>query len=151
MRLIFLLIAIFISSSVFAQNDWRLYSNEDSINQKYTSEDSSYQVSDTEGNVLIISDQRIDTLVAYLDDNPPLINGYRVQIYFGKRSKAEQKKATFLKKYSDWPIYIVWQQPDFKVQVGNFMTKIQAEKVQHEIISAYPNAYPIYTKIVFSE
>ena len=151
MRLIFLLIGIFLTSGVFAQNDWRLYSNEDSIDQKYTSEDTNYQVMDTEGNVLVISDQRIDTLVAYLDDNPPLINGYRVQIYFGKRSKAEQKKAAFLKKYSDWPIYIVWQQPDFKVQIGNFMTKIQAEKVQHEIISAYPNAYPIYTKIIFSE
>jgi len=149
MRLIILLVSLLYLTSLNAQDDWRLYSSEDSTIDNSISSDSIYYLQD--GNVVIIADNRIDTLVSYLDDNPPLVNGYRVQIYFGSRSNAEKRKAAFLKKYSDWPIYIVWQQPDFKVQVGNFMTKIQAEKVQHEIISAYPNAYPIYTKVIYTE
>lgn len=149
MRLILILVGVFIISGVSAQDDWRLYSIEDSVDQQNFKTDSVYHIPD--GNVVVFSDQRIDTLLAYVNDNPPLINGYRIQIFFGGRSSAENKKAEFLRRYSEWPIYIVWQQPDFKVQVGDFISKIQAEKVQHEIISAYPNAYPIYTKIKFSE
>ena len=135
-------------TSLFSQDDWRLYGSDSTYAQEVLSTDT---ISMQEGSVVIYSDPRIDSLVSYFDTNPSEIYGYRVQIYFGSRTKAENRKAEFLRRYSDWPIYIVWQQPDFKVQVGDFMTKIQAEKVQHEIISSYPNAYPIYTMIKFSE
>lgn len=152
MRLLIFFFSIFTISSVSAQDDWRLYSSEDSnISQNEKSIDTTLIAQDIDGNVVIYSDSRIDSLVSYLNDNPPATNGYRVQIYFGNRTGAENRKAEFLRRYSEWPIYIVWQQPDFKVQVGDFMTKIQAEKVQHEIISSYPNAYPIFTKIKFTE
>jgi hypothetical protein len=92
-------------------------------------------------------DPRIDTLVRILNNNPPIIKGYRVEIFFGQRKEAEKEKSIFLKNYQDWPIYIVWQQPNFKVQVGNFTTKLQAEKTQQAIKSKYPNTYIAITEI----
>jgi hypothetical protein len=151
MRLTLLFTFLFSAVLSFGQEDWRLYAPSTKENIELNLLDTSDQNQYIEGNITVYSDSRIDSLVSHLDANPPEIKGYRVQVFFGNRNEAENIKAAFLRKFNQWPIYIVWQQPDFKIQVGDFLTKIEAEKVQHEIISSYPNAYPIYTTIKLSD
>jgi len=143
-----ILLSFFLFQFANAQNDWRVYSNEDDTTiSSFEYQDAYTLKTYSEGNLLVISDPKIDSLILSLDNNPQALKGYRVEIFFGKRKDAEQIRGGFLKNYSDWPIYIVWQQPNFKVQVGNFMTKLQAENTQQAIKSKYPNSYITITEI----
>lgn len=153
MRKTFLLLSLFLVQILNAQNDWRVYDGQlnDSSDVIQSVENSIPFDTLQEGSVLIYNDSRIDSLIIILDDNPSAIKGYRVEIFFGQRKEAERVKSAFLKHYSKWPIYIVWHQPNFKVQIGDFMTKLQAEKAQQEIKSQYPNSYIIITQIKVSE
>jgi hypothetical protein len=141
-------VCLLIVQIVSAQNDWRLYGSE--------KDDSSVEVVEEEivlvdtnqmGSVIILADPKIDSLVSLMNEKPPSLKGYRVEIFFGQRKDAEKVKSEFLKQYQEWPIYVVWQQPNFKVQIGDFMTKLQADKTQQEIKSKYPNSYITITDI----
>ena len=148
MKFILSIISILLVQSITAQDNWRIYSDKSDSevpeNQIQLEEEDSVI---SEGSLTIHSDPRIDSLILSLDANPPSVKGYRVEIFFGKRKDAENVKSEFLKFYDVWPIYIVWQQPNFKVQIGNFMTKLQAEKAQQDIRSHYPNSYITITEI----
>ena len=149
MKYILIVFGLLASQIVNAQNDWRLYGDDTTVVETSTFSIEEVEVADSvkEGSIVIISDPKIDTLVAVIDKDPPAIKGYRVEIFFGQRKDAEKVKSEFLKSFSDWPIYVVWQQPNFKVQIGDFMTKLQAEKTQQEIKGRYPNSYITITDI----
>ena len=151
MRYSLFVLMFFSIQNVIGQVDWRIYNDQDSIliDENILEEfDSSY---DENGTLIIYSDPRIDSLVSTVDEYPPLIKGYRLEIFFGNRKDAEKVKSEFLKRYDQFPIYIIWQQPNFKVHVGDFMTKLQAEKAQQEIKEAYPNSYIVITEIKMAD
>ncbi|MFM7015312.1 MAG: SPOR domain-containing protein [Bacteroidota bacterium] len=53
--------------------------------------------------------------------------GYRIQLYFGsERSKANEIKTDFSNNFSNTPSYLLYQQPNFKVRVGDFKTRMEA-------------------------
>lgn len=53
--------------------------------------------------------------------------GYRIQLYFGsERMKAQEIKSSFLQNHPKVPAYMVYHQPNFKVRVGDFRTKLEA-------------------------
>ncbi len=99
------------------------------------------------GQVYITSDERLPSIIKgyinYLGKRP--IRGWRVQIYFGighqARIKAEQIKNTFLENYPGYPVYIVFEQPYFKVRVGNFYSKRDAAKFLFIIKPQFPKAF----------
>ena len=153
MKQALILFSLFVVQITSAQNDWRLYNDTSMViedEKYYESEDLLIEI-ETEGVVSVNSDPRIDLLITTLATYPPSINGYRVEIFFGKRKDAEKVKSEFLKHFDQWPIYIIWQQPNFKVQIGNFMTKLHAEKTKQEIKNNYPNAYITITEIKEAE
>lgn len=151
MRYSLFLLMFFSIQNVIGQVDWRIYNTQDSIvlDENILEEfDTSY---DNNGALIIYSDPRIDSLVNTMDEYPPLLKGYRLEIFFGNRKEAEKVKSEFLKRYDQFPIYIIWQQPNFKVHVGDFMTKLQAEKAQQEIKNGYPNSYIVITEIKMAD
>lgn len=53
--------------------------------------------------------------------------GYRIQIYFGnERIKAQEIKSNFLQNHPKISAYMVYHQPNFKVRVGDFRTRLEA-------------------------
>lgn len=68
---------------------------------------------------------------------------WRVQIYLGSgknaRSTAESTRRTFLAKYPDISADLLYPSPYFKVQVGSFKTRIEAESFRKKIQGDYPN------------
>lgn len=53
--------------------------------------------------------------------------GFRIQLYFGnERMKAQEIKSTFLQKHPKSTAYMVYHQPNFKVRVGDFRTRLEA-------------------------
>lgn len=75
------------------------------------------------------------------------IDGYRIQIFFDSgnhsKSRAYAKKSNFILKYPHIRAYITYQSPNYKVRVGDFRTKLDAEKFKNEIIEDYPSAFSI--------
>ena len=112
--------------------------------------------SQDEGNVQIIQDDRIDTLLKRhieLNEQDPQIEGWRINIFFeaGNYSKrlAIEAKSEFVNKYTDVPCYLIFQEPYYKVRIGDYRTKMQAEKFLNEIERNYPNAFVVQDDINF--
>lgn len=101
-------------------------------------------ITDT-GSVEIIQDLRIPALVKKhiaINEKQKGIPGYRVQIFFGsKRKDALGVKADFLEKYPDIDAYTTYDEPYFKVRVGDFRTQLKAQKLHKEISGDFPNAF----------
>lgn len=74
--------------------------------------------------------------------------GYRIQINFGQdRNEANKIRGDFSQKYPGIPTYMSYQQPYFKVNVGDFRTKLEAVKNLNIVKKTYPGAFIIKDKI----
>ncbi len=99
------------------------------------------------GQILLTSDSRFPNIVKgyinFLQNRP--IKGWRVQIYFGTghaaRVEIEKIRQRFHSEYPDIPIYILFEQPYFKVRVGNFYSRRDAAKFLFLIKPEYPKAF----------
>ena len=66
---------------------------------------------------------------------------WRVQIYFGigreSRFRAQSIKENFEKNHPGVPAYLVFEEPYFKVKVGSFDTKLDAERLKNQLSEDY--------------
>lgn len=78
--------------------------------------------------------------------------GYRVQIHFGSsRTKANEVKADFLKLYPNIGSYLVYHQPNFKIRVGDFKTRLEAQKFLKDIQPLYATAFLVRDEVKLPE
>jgi hypothetical protein len=95
--------------------------------------------------VVITRDQRIDQLIARQKDNNTVkqsMSGYRVQIYFGGvRQKAGELKNDFSSKHPEVPAYVSYSAPNFKLRVGDFRTRLEAQKFMKTIEGQYATTF----------
>lgn len=81
------------------------------------------------------------------------INGYRIQIttFSGTNSlaKAEKAKAEFEKSFSEYPAYITYLEPYFRLRVGDFKSKLEAYRALREISLSYEGAFVIKDEVNF--
>lgn len=99
------------------------------------------------GKITVIEDSRISKLNELKRKYPGLQDGYRVQLFFGDRTKAMEKKAQFTNVYPDIPAYISYLAPNFRLRVGDFRSRMEGEKLKKEIESEYPGCYLVKDKI----
>jgi len=118
-KILLFIIFIFLQLSVFSQN-------------------SDYIVNYGSKNILIHRDVRLDTLVQRvinLNEEEAIIRGYRIQIYQGSnRMNANNLKAKFILSYPDIPIYMIYQQPYFKLRVGDFRNRLESLKMYNLLL-----------------
>ena len=78
-------------------------------------------------------------------DNKKGIEGYRIQIYFGNGKSARQKtnnvRVTFISQHKDTKAHIVYDNPYFRVKVGDYRTKSEALNFLTKIKPQYPDAF----------
>jgi hypothetical protein len=107
------------------------------------------------GKVEEVKDPLIDTLIARrptLNKNvgtgEESLNGYRVQIFFGSnRQAAYNAQAKFKEEYPEVRTYITYTEPNFKVQVGDFRSRLEAQKLQSELTQMFTSLFIIPGKI----
>lgn len=76
-------------------------------------------------------------------------NGYRVQLASGtSRTVVLEMKTKFMMLYPDVNAYVIYQQPQFKLRVGDFENRYAANNFSTEIKSSFPNAFVVPDKIV---
>jgi hypothetical protein len=67
------------------------------------------------------------------------VDGFRVQIYNGNsREMAMQVKSTFDKAYPSTRSYLAYNAPRYKIKVGNFETRKEAEKLLKQMLKFAP-------------
>lgn len=93
--------------------------------------------------------RKTDSLANALVDRHKKVNaakmsmpGYRVQVYFGsERSKAQEIRTDFLQAYPEITAYMVYHQPYFKVRVGDFRTRLEAQGFLKKLGDRYTTAF----------
>ncbi len=122
----------------------------------------SYSQDYNEGEIIIVQDSRIDTLVMmhqkinaslHKNLNDDGIDGYRIQIFFdsgnNSKSRATEVLETFAEKYPKMGAYISFREPYYRIRIGDFRTKMEALGFLERILRYYPNAWIIRDKINF--
>jgi len=101
--------------------------------------------------ISIESDFDIDfVLDAHIDKNinSDLGKGYRIQIAnSSSREDVFSKKAEVYEYFSDFKGYIVYDQPYYKLRIGDFQTRLEARKYLDEIIAIFPTAFIVSDEI----
>ncbi|MGB0892447.1 MAG: SPOR domain-containing protein [Flavobacteriaceae bacterium] len=54
--------------------------------------------------------------------------GYRIQLYNGNEQRARKIRATFKQMFPDNFSKLKYEEPEWKVQVGSYKTKLEADK-----------------------
>jgi len=105
-------------------------------------------------NIRLIQDDKVDLLVSkhiQINQTRKEIDGFRIQIFFdsGNNSKIRARSIyeSFLAKYPNVGAYLTFKTPNYKVRVGDFRTKLDAQRFLNEILTDYPNAWIIDDQI----
>lgn len=68
---------------------------------------------------------------------------YKIQIFYGTNDEAKKTLVNFRKEFRNMDGTIVYNNPTYKVWIGSFKTRIEAEKNLGDIKKKYPNALMI--------
>ncbi|MES2377672.1 MAG: SPOR domain-containing protein [Bacteroidota bacterium] len=115
----------------------------------------------TRGTVEVIKDARIDTLAARraglkVSGGTATASaiystssyGYRVQIYNGSsRKEAYDAQTRFVNEHPGTRPYITYTEPNYKVRVGDFRLRLEAERLMQELRGRFTSLFIIEGKI----
>jgi len=92
--------------------------------------------------VVLHADPRLDILLRRHKDamygGIYSAHGYRVQIYNGNdRAKATSVKNDFMRRFPGIPTYLTYVSPHFRVKVGNFRNRAEAEDIYKQATTLY--------------
>ena len=96
------------------------------------------------GQVAINQDANITKLLALKkelnrDETSP--DRFKIQIYNGSRSGAEAAQKDYNSSYSEWRSSLEFELPrNYKIWIGSFKTKIEAERALRKIKRKFPNS-----------
>ena len=102
----------------------------------------------------IIQDSRVDLLVEKHIRINQVINtmdGFRIQLFSdsgnNSKTKAQAVHDEFLVKFPGVGVYLTFKSPNYKVRIGDFRTKLEAQRFLTELAVDYPNAFIITDQI----
>ena len=96
-----------------------------------------------------LSDNDVETNAGKsLDSNITEIEGFRVQIFATQdRNKADQLQEDLALKF-DEKIYIIFEAPNYKLRIGDFLDRDDAEILRMRLVSSdYPSSWIVRTRI----
>ena len=97
-----------------------------------------------EGKTTIKQDPRFEQLLAEkrkVNSSLNVSDRFKIQIFTGENEPAKKTLLEFRKTNKKTDATIVFNTPIYKVWVGNFKTRIEAEKKLSELKKKYPNAF----------
>jgi len=107
-------------------------------------------------NVDVYQNPLVDSLLKLhkeINQKDSLVSGYRIQIFFesGNYSKdlAMQTAEEFIKSFPNTRYYLSFNEPYYRIRVGDFRTIIEAQGFLAKLISKYPSAFEVKDKVYF--
>lgn len=108
----------------------------------------------SKGKLKVVPQPEIEKLQdAYIrhSEKEASLEGYRVQIYNGRKDACLKVRSEFLRKYPNVSPYTLYDSPEYRVQVGDFRTRLEAEKFLRKIIQEFKGSFVLKTKIKLPE
>jgi hypothetical protein len=112
------------------------------------------------GEVTVIKDPLIDSLIAKrievyrtggdVKPNKPIVSGYgyRVQVFYGSdRRELFNQQAKFKSSYPKINTYVIYKEPNYYLRVGDFRTRLEAQRLINEIRPIFPTLFIFREKI----
>jgi hypothetical protein len=99
-----------------------------------------------ENKVTISQDPKFEVLLKEkrkINSSITINDRYKIQIFNGDSENAKKSLINFKKENKNSDGTIVFNTPTYKVWVGNYKTRIEAEKNLNELKKKYPNAFLI--------
>lgn len=97
-----------------------------------------------EGKVTVNQDQRFEQLLnekRKINNSITINDRFKIQIFTGNAELSKKALIDFRKSNKKTDATIVFYTPIYKVWVGNYKTRIEAEKKLMEFKKKYPNAF----------
>ena len=140
------------SATIFAQdNGWLSMPTTKDTTIAVVNDSLNYSVGG--GNVVVSGGEKLAKLEEFVRTGEGSVegvkmDGYRVLIFFDQsKSVSESAKARFLSIYPEHKAYVDYMAPNYRVRVGNFRTKLEAEALKAELLANFPTAIVIADKI----
>ena len=99
-----------------------------------------------QGSVRVSEDPQIAKLLQLkksLEKDNKLTDGYTIQLYYGELSSTNAALRKYRNSFAAWPGSIEYETPNYKVWVGNFTTRLEADQALVKIQEKFPAAFPI--------
>lgn len=100
----------------------------------------------TYAQVTINQESNIADAMEYKKEVARSESAFQVQIYNGNITEANKVMLDAKSKYKQYPILLTFESPNYKVRLGSFRTRLEAEKKLVEIKKSYPASFVIGLK-----
>ena len=97
----------------------------------------------SQGTATIVQDSEFEQLLnekRKINSSITVNDNYKIQIFYGDNSDARRTLSDFKREFKMMDGTIIFQSPTYKVWIGNFKTRIEAERNLAEVRKKYPNA-----------
>lgn len=105
-----------------------------------------YNINAQDQNLTLTQDPKFDQLLndkRKINTSLTTNDTYKIQIFSGKSEEAKKTLTDFKREYSTIDGTIIFNTPNYKVLVGNFKTRIEAERNLAEIKKKYKSVFLI--------
>jgi len=96
-------------------------------------------------------EEKIAALASKYDDynrKKEFTDGYRIQImYTDIRSEAYKSKGQMYKDFPDLNSYVEYEEPYYKLRIGDFKTRLEATYFMQQVTPLYSGAFIVKDKI----
>jgi hypothetical protein len=77
-----------------------------------------------------------------------LADGYRLQIMFSNdRNEAYNAKSKLYKQFPRESCYVIYEQPYYKLRVGDYINRFEATDMLNQMLSTYTGAFIVKDKV----
>ena len=94
--------------------------------------------------ITINQDEKIVEILALkknLEVENKLGVGYTIQLYYGELNEANKIIREYRNHFDSWPASIEYETPNYKVWVGSFSSRFEADRTRLEIEDKFPSAF----------
>ena len=105
---------------------------------------------ENEGDIRVESSASVKELIAKkiaFNKEQNSFPGYKIQIYYGSEKECYEIKDEFTSLFPDIPTSIIFSTPQWKLQVGEYRSRLEADKSIQSIKKEYPSAIVLATEI----
>lgn len=81
-----------------------------------------------------------------LEKENKLSDGYTIQLYYGELNSANSTIKKYRNSYGAWPASIEYETPNYKVWVGNFSSRLEADRALMEVQKSFSSAFILKRK-----
>lgn len=85
--------------------------------------------------------EELITLKAEMSVKGKLDDRYKIQIYSGNQNSANTQLKKFLNKVGTWRGNITYETPNYKVWIGNFRNRLEADRALIKVKKEFPSAF----------